>query len=122
MEINLDEFKTNRVSSFSVEVATPRVPVYAVGLDTPTGVIAGTPIEVNVNFQLEVDDYEIKNMRFVRNETVFRNTTITLKKNNSDTTLLTYSFDNMLVTSEGFQGDVGSNAVANFSLSSSIIT
>jgi hypothetical protein len=85
-------------------------------------VIAGNPVVVGVDFVLEVDDYEIKNMRFVPNETVFRNTSITLKKNNSDTTLLTYSFDNMLLASENFRGDVGSNASINFSLRSSIIT
>jgi len=121
MEINLDEFKTNRVSSFSVEVATPRVPIYTVGLDIPTGVIAGTPIEVNVNFNLEVDDYEIKNMRFVPDETTFRNTTITLNKNNSSTPLLQYSFDNMLLTSESFSAGQDSNAGVNFNLRTFIL-
>jgi hypothetical protein len=121
MEINLDEFKTNRVSSFSVEVATPRVPIYTVGLDIPTGVIAGTPVEVNVNFNLEIDDYEIKNMRFVPDETTFRNTTITLNKNNSTTPLLEYSFDNMLLTSESFSAGQDSNAGVNFNLRTFIL-
>jgi hypothetical protein len=121
MEINLDEFKTNRVSSFSVEVATPRVPIYTVGLDIPTGVIAGTPVEVNVNFNLEIDDYEIKNMRFVPDETIFRNTTITLNKNNSTTPLLEYSFDNMLLTSESFSAGQDSNAGVNFNLRTFIL-
>jgi len=121
MEVNLDEFTTNRMSSFSVDIATPRIPIYTLNADKPTKVIAGTPIEVNVNFSLDVDDYEIKNMRFVPDETVFRNATITLKKNNSDTTLLSYSFDNMLLTSESFQGAANSNAVANFNLRSFIL-
>ena len=121
MEINLDEFKTNRVSSFSVEVATPRVPIYPVGIDRPTGVIAGTPVEVNVNFAMEVDDYEIKDMRFVPDETTFRNTTITLNKNNSNTPLLVYSFDNMLLTSESFSAGEGSNAKVNFNLRTFIL-
>jgi hypothetical protein len=121
MEVNLDEFTTNRMRSFSVDIATPRVPIYTLNADKPAKVIAGTPIEVNVNFSLDVDDYEIKNMRFVPDETVFRNATITLKKNNSDTTLLSYSFDNMLLTSESFQGDAKSNAVANFNLRSFIL-
>ena len=77
---------------------------------------------MGVDFSIDIDDYEIKNMRFVPNETVFKNTTITLKKNNSDTTLLTYSFDNMLLTSESFAGGVDSNATVNFGLISSIIT
>lgn len=121
MEINLNEFTTNRVLSFNIDVATPRIPVYAVGLDVPTGVIAATPVEVNVSFDIEPDDYEIKNMRFVPEETVFRDTTITLKKNNSDITLLTYSFEDMLLTSESFQGNSNSNASINFNLRSFIL-
>ena len=121
MEVNLDEFTTNRMRSFSVDIATPRVPIYTLNADKPAKVIAGTPIEINVNFSLDVDDYKIKNMRFVPDETVFRNATITLKKNNSDTTLLSYSFDNMLLTSESFQGAANSNAVANFNLRSFIL-
>jgi hypothetical protein len=121
MEINLDEFKTNRVSSFSVEVATPRVPIYALGIDRPTGVVAGTPIEVNVNFNLQVDDYEIKNMRFVPDETTFRNATITLNKNNSNTPLLEYSFDNMLLTTESFNASQDSDAGVNFNLRTFIL-
>ena len=80
MAINLDTFSTNRVSSFDVNISTPRLPLYAVGNDVPTGVIAGTPVEVNVNFTIEPDDYEIKNMRLVPDQTVFQNTVINLKK------------------------------------------
>lgn len=121
MEINLDTFKTNRVTSFDVNIATPRVPLYAIGIDQPTGIVAGTPIEVNVNFELEPDDYEIKSMRFVPDETVFQDTVITLKKNNSNDILLRYSFDKMLLTSESFNADVNSSARVNFNLRSFIL-
>ena len=121
IEINLDTFKTNRVSSFSVDIATPRLPLYVVGSDVPSGVIAGSPVEVNVNFAIEPDDYEIKNMRLVPEETVFQNAIITLKKNNSNTKLLEYSFNDMLLTSESFQGDANSNAMMNFNLRSFIL-
>ena len=121
IEINLDTFKTNRVSSFSVDIATPRLPLYVVGSDVPSGVIAGSPVEVNVNFAIEPDDYEIKNMRLVPDETVFQNAIITLKKNNSNTKLLEYSFNDMLLTSESFQGDANSNAMMNFNLRSFIL-
>ena len=121
MEVNLDEFNTNRMLSFSIEIATPRVPLYAMGLDIPTGVIAGTPVEVNVNFVLDVDDYEINDMRFVPEQTVFKNTKITLNKNNSQTRLLEYSFDNMLLTSESFQASDQGNAGVNFNLRSFIL-
>jgi hypothetical protein len=121
MEINLDTFVTNRVNSFNVNIATPRLPIYAIGNDEPTGVIAGTPIEVNVNFEIEPDDYEIKNMRLIPDETVFKNTVITLKKNNSHDILLKYSFDDMLLTSESFSANNDSNARINFNLRSFIL-
>ena len=121
MEINLDTFATNRVNSFNVNIATPRLPIYAIGNDEPTGVIAGTPIEVNVNFEIEPDDYEIKNMRLIPDETVFKNTVITLKKNNSHDILLKYSFDDMLLTSESFSANNDSNARINFNLRSFIL-
>ena len=121
MEVNLDEFTSNRMTSFSVDIATPRIPIYALDNDKPERVMAGTPVEVNVNFSLDVDDYEIESMRFVPDITTFRNTTLTLKKNNSNTTLLTYSFDNMLLTSESFQGSAESNAAVNFNLRSFIL-
>ena len=121
MEINLDTFVTNRVNSFNVNIATPRLPIYAIGNDEPTGVIAGTPIEVNVNFEIEPDDYEIKNMRLIPDETVFKNTVITLKKNNTHDILLKYSFDDMLLTSESFSANNDSNARINFNLRSFIL-
>ena len=121
MEINLDTFATNRVNSFNVNIATPRLPIYAIGNDEPTGVIAGTPIEVNVNFEIEPDDYEIKNMRLIPDETVFKNTVITLKKNNTHDILLRYSFDDMLLTSESFSANNDSNARINFNLRSLIL-
>ena len=121
MEINLDTFTTNRVNSFNVNIATPRLPFYKIGLDEPDGVIAGTPIEVNVNFQIEPDDYEIKNMRLSPGETVFKNTIITLKENNTHNILLRYSFENMLLTSESFNGTSSSNATIDFNLRSFIL-
>ena len=121
MEINLDTFNTNRVLNFDIKVATPRLPLYAIGLDTPTGVIAGSPVEVNVSFSIEPDDYEIKNMRFVPEQTVFENVIITLKKNNSDITLLTYSFEDMLLTSESFSASTEANAKIDFNMRSFIL-
>jgi len=95
--------------------------LYAIGSDTPTGVIAGTPIEVNVNFEIQPDDYEIKNMRLIPGETIFKNTVISLKKNNTNDILLTYSFDNMLLTSESFNASNDSNATVNFNLRTFIL-
>ena len=78
-------------------------------------------IEVNVNFQIEADDYEIKNMRLSPGETVFKNTIITLKENNSHNILIRYSFDNMLLSSESFNGSNNSNATVDFNLRSFIL-
>jgi hypothetical protein len=60
-------------------------------------------------------------MRFVPEQTVFENVIITLKKNNSDTTLLTYSFEDMLLTSESFSASTEANAKIDFNMRSFIL-
>ena len=60
-------------------------------------------------------------MRLIPNETVFKNTVITLKKNNSHDILLRYSFDDMLLTSQSFAGANESNARISFNLRSFIL-
>ena len=60
-------------------------------------------------------------MRFVPEQTVFQDTTITLKKNNSNIELLKYSFNDMLLVSESFQGGATDNASIDLALTSFIL-
>ena len=49
---------TNRVKSFSFDVAVPKLTAYALNHKYPVQVSMGNPIVVNSSFVMEVDDYE----------------------------------------------------------------
>jgi len=121
INIDLDEFNTNRVMSYSLDIQTPRTPIYDFVGRTPAEVVSDSPLDITLQFNIQPDDYEIKNMRFVPEQTVFQDTTITLKKNNSNIELLKYSFNDMLLVSESFQGGATDNASIDFALTSFIL-
>jgi len=118
--INLDEFNTNRVLSYSLDIQTPRTTVYAFNDRTPSEVVSDSPVDVTLNFAIEADDYKIKNIRFVPEETVFRDVTIQINENNTNSSIQSFSFNNMLLISEQYSSDLNSNVSINFTLKGTI--
>lgn len=121
ISIDLDEFNSNRVNSYSLDIQTPRTPVYAFNDKTPSEVVSDSPLDVTLQFSIEPDDYKIKNIRFVPEETVFRNVNIEINKNNSTENIKTFSFNNMLLVSEQYQSDNNTNVQINFTLKGTIL-
>ena len=76
---------------------------------------------MTLQFSIEPDDYKIKNIRFVPEETVFRNVNIEINKNNSTENIKTFSFNNMLLVSEQYQSDNNTNVQINFTLKGTIL-
>ena len=121
ISIDLDEFNSNRVNSYSLDIQTPRTPVYAFNDKIPSEVVSDSPLDVTLQFSIEPDDYKIKNIRFVPEETVFRNVNIEINKNNSTENIKTFSFNNMLLVSEQYQSDNNTNVQINFTLKGTIL-
>lgn len=114
INIDLDEFNTNRVLSYSLDIQSPRTPVYSFNRKTPAEVISNTPLDVTMQFSIEASDYEIKNMRFVPEDTVFKTVNLNINKNNSTENIQSFSFVNMLLVSEQYQADSNSNVNIDF--------
>ena len=76
ISIDLDEAVSNRVNSYSIDIQSPRTPVYAFNDKTPSEVVSDSPLNVTLQFSIDADDYKIKNMRFVPEETVFKNVNV----------------------------------------------
>ena len=74
-----------------------------------------------MQFSIEPDDYKIKNIRFVPEETVFKNVNISINKNNSTENIKTFNLNNMLLVSEQYQSDNNTNAQINFTLKGTIL-
>ena len=120
IDINLDEFTTNRVSSYSVDIQTPRTPIYDFAGRTPAEVVSDSPLDVTLQFNIQPDDYEIKNMRFVPEETVFRDVSLIINENSKNNSMQSFSFNNMLLVSEQYQINTESTASIAFTLKGTI--
>ena len=121
ININLDEFNSNRVNSYSLDIQTPRTPIYAFNDKIPSEVVSDSPLDVTLQFSIEPDDYKIKNIRFVPEETVFKNVNISINKNNSTENIKTFNLSNMLLVSEQYQSDNNTNVQINFTLKGTIL-
>lgn len=129
IDINLDEFSTNRVNSFALDIQVPRTPIYAFNDKAPSEVISNSPMDISLQFNIEADDYKIKNMRFVPEETVFRNVSLKINKNNYiwddalspfannlRANIKVFHFKSLLLVSEQYQSDSNNNVGINFVL------
>ena len=121
INIDLDEAVSNRVNSYSIDIQSPRTPVYAFNDKTPSEVVSDSPLNVTLQFSIDADDYKIKNMRFVPEETVFKNVNVEINKNNSTENIKTFSFNNMLLVSEQYQSDNNGNVEIDFTLVGTIL-
>ena len=121
ININLDEFNTNRVNSYSLDIQTPRTAVYAFNDKTPSEVVSESPLDITMQFSIDADDYKIKNIRFVPEETSFRNVSISINKNNSTENIKTFSFRNMLLVSEQYQSDMNGSVQISFVLKGTVL-
>tara|TARA_B100000085_G_scaffold247528_1_gene241953 strand:+ start:300 stop:1103 length:804 start_codon:yes stop_codon:yes gene_type:complete len=120
INIDLDEFNTNRVISYSLDIQTPRTPIYDFAGRTPAEVVSDSPLDVTLQFNIHPDDYEIKNMRFVPEETVFRDVSLTINENSKNNSMQSFSFNNMLLVSEQYQINTESTASIAFTLKGTI--
>ena len=57
VSINIDDFNTNRVTSFDININCVRFPVYILGSSLPVEIKSQYPFDVSVKFQFEVDSY-----------------------------------------------------------------
>ena len=103
------------------DIQSPRTPVYAFNDKTPSEVVSDSPLNVTLQFSIDADDYKIKNMRFVPEETVFKNVNVEINKNNSTENIKTFSFNNMLLVSEQYQSDNNGNVEIDFTLVGTIL-
>lgn len=102
IDLSLDDFLTNRVNSYELGVTVNRKAVYALGQKTPVAVEINWPIEVNCIFNFEIDNYTLTNLRNYPCTPKVKDLTLTLKTFDTDTTINTYNFSDMLLIGESY--------------------
>jgi len=106
VSINIDDFNTNRVTSFDINIVCNRYPVYILGSDLPFAIKSQYPFDVSVKFQFEVDDYSGFRLSDYPCSRDVRDISIELKNYENSSLFSTYSFKNMTRISETYSNTV----------------
>lgn len=111
--LNLDEFTTNRVLGYDLSILCARNPMYQLGSRIPWAVEINYPIEVQCNFQIDLSDYQPKNVTDFPFSTVTKNLTLTVKTFDTDAVITTYAFNNLKLESEQYEATVDNSVKMN---------
>lgn len=109
VNFNNSIFDTNRVNSYSIDITVNRVPIYILGQKAPNEVKVSYPIEINCSFDIDINDYQVKNLT---NYPLFpKNDNINLVLNDLFTTenIATYNFGSMLLLNESISSSLDGN-------------
>lgn len=121
IQISMNDFETNRVNSFSVDINVSRRPIYGLGDSTPIKICRDFPISVECSFQIDLDShdmrsktgYEYKALRDFPCSPNLENLTLQLFDHNTDGLLQTYSFTDLLLVSQSHGANIDGNVVAS---------
>lgn len=113
--INLDDYTTNRLTAYTVDLTVNRNPIFGIGDRYPKEVKINYPIEVACSFQLEVNDYNFKKLRdYPYNKTV-ENLSLTVKSYDTEETVTSYSFNDLECVGQSYNSTVDDNLLLNLS-------
>jgi hypothetical protein len=113
IDLNISEFETNRILACEVQVNCLRLPNYVIGNREPTEVLLSTPLEVFCNFQIEVNDYELKNFQYFPFSEPNQDISFTIRTFNTNEIINSYLFKNMSLNSEAYETNVNGAAAVN---------
>jgi len=109
IEISLNDFNTNRVMSYELNIETPRNVIYAIGNRRPTRVEINYPIVVNALFEFESDDYRPNNLRAFPCAPKSGDLTLNLKQFNNNNIIQSFAFSGMTLAEENYDTNLNGN-------------
>jgi hypothetical protein len=111
IEINLDDFKFNRLQSFTLNISAEKNIIYTLGSVYPKHIKVIPPILVEIEFTIKADDYNIKNIRDLICKYKVDNFKIIFNKfKNPQDELFRFDFSEALFVGESFAGSVDSSS------------
>lgn len=112
--LNLDDFTTNRVLSYDLNVNVSRNAIYPLNTRVPTKVETNYPIEISLEFQFIKNDYTIQKLHSSPLQPKVRNISLILRDSN-DSIITNYNLQNLFLVQEqqsvGTEGPVVINAL-----------
>lgn len=113
IDININDFATNRCQNYDVTIEVPRNPIYYLGSRYPKTVKTNYPYSVQMNFTIEVDDLVEFSMRDFPCAPKTKNISLTVRDYNSNEAIVGYYFNNMQLTNETHNIDINGAVTVN---------
>ena len=109
----MDDLSSNRLMSYSIDVACDREPMFFLGSRYASFVNLISPVVINCSFEIAVDDYVAGRVSQYPCDTTKRDLIINIKEHNTDNVLRTYNFPDLQLSAENYQVGVQGNAVVS---------
>jgi len=110
ISLNCDGRETNRVLSFSFSISPKRQPIYKIGSIYPCEVSYIQPISNSFSVEMDVDDYETKNIYdYIKTGIHQRNITVSVKDACDTGKYIEYDFKKFHLVGESFSADTENN-------------
>jgi hypothetical protein len=116
IEINLNEFNTNRVNSFNLSISRDRIPVYSLGRSLPYEVNSLNPMNINCSFEIEMNGYQLQKSKLY--PTGFyraQNLSLNIKDYSLGITIQSFSFNNLYLAAHDYTIDSDGTAKVQLS-------
>lgn len=108
-----DNFNSDRIQSYQINIDVSRTPVYSVGNRYPKEVNLNFPLEVTCDFQFEADNYEADRLRNLPCNQHINELTLVVNDVQDDSEILSYHFTELRRTSESYNISTDGNATYN---------
>lgn len=113
ISLNINDFQTNRVLAYTINLACPRTPIYPLGSRLPSYVKLSKPIEVTCNFQIEVNDYWMKSFSDYPFTHKVENLALGIKTYNTNETITNFNFNNLEMQGEALESSINNAQTIN---------
>lgn len=120
-EITFNEVITNRLLNFNINIFSDRTPQYNVGEYYPSEVLLNYPIKIDFDFDLDINEYMINNLKSFLLEEDLRSIRIKFKKTSNLEDALSLNFNNIIKISDSLNLNVTDNGAVSLRFSTYIL-
>lgn len=107
--LNIDDFTTNRLQEYSIDIKTNKKPIYHLGSRFPSRLELIYPIDVTCQFTFELGNYEAKKLRDFPDKKFIKQLTLEIKSFDTNEYISSYSFNSLNLINENFENNINNN-------------
>lgn len=108
-----NDFTTNRLLSYDINIVVDRKPIYALGSRYPISIETNYPIDVNANFTFDLASYSGYSIRDFPGNPKTGNLILNINNFNDSTLIQDFRFTGMTLIYESYTTDIDGNTTVN---------